>query len=224
MGPFAWFLLAFLFPLTLVKDVNLLCHGDLTDGFIPVPLNESNYHKLWPYNLPLSDCYSFTDGVRKLWVYSTDKSHSHSSTTKPRTEISISLIDDGYTYASGMWQFERQAYVPNGTSGVCIMQIFCSPNADGGATTLMLRVYDGALKYYQQQTVEDNIYDQWFKVNVIHDTAAKVVKVFINSALKLTVNNRGGSIHSFKFGVYTQNNSSCYMESCWKGIKVLKFV
>lgn len=129
----------------------------------------------------------------------------------------------GYTYYStGVWQFEGQAYVPRGTSGVCIMQIFGSPGISGKATTLMLRVYDGVLKYYQQQTIEENIYDRWFKVNVIHDTGTKVVEVFINNIAKLTVNNRGGSIHSFKFGVYTQNNSSYYMESRWKGIKVLK--
>lgn len=130
----------------------------------------------------------------------------------------FSLIQ-GYSYSSGVWQFEGHAFVPQGTSGVCIMQIF---GASVRATTLMLRVYNGSLWYYQQQIVEDNIYDRWFRVNVIHDMGAKLVIVFINNAHKLTVNDRGGSMHSFKFGVYTQNNSSYCMESHWKGIKVLK--
>lgn len=110
-------------------------------------------------------------------------------------------------------------YVPRGTTGVCSMQIF---GASVHASILMLRVYNSALKYYQQEVVEDNIYDRWFKVNVIHDTGAHKIKVFIDEALKLIVSDGGRSLHYFKFGVYTQEGSSNYMESRWKGIKVLK--
>lgn len=99
------------------------------------------------------------------------------------------------------------------------MQIF---GGAGRATTIMLRVYDGALRYYQRQLIEDNIYDRWFRVNVIHDVGAKQIQVFIDGEHKLTVSDGGGKNHFFKFGVYTQNDSSHYMESRWKGIRVLK--
>ena len=125
----------------------------------------------------------------------------------------------GYDYSSGVWQFEGNGYVPSGTTGVCIMQIF---GAEGRATTFMLRVYDGALRYYQRQIIEDNIYDRWVRVNVIHDVGAKQVQVYIDGEHKLTVSDAGGDSHFFKFGVYEQNDSSDYMESRWKGIGVLR--
>lgn len=99
------------------------------------------------------------------------------------------------------------------------MQVFGSSKR---ATTLMLRVYNGALMYYRWLLIADNMYGKWFKVNVIHDTGAGLVRVFINGVLNLVTNDTGGASHYFKFGVYTQNYSSYFMESRWKGIKVLK--
>lgn len=128
-------------------------------------------------------------------------------------------LSKGYDYSSGVWQFEGHAYVPSGTSGVCIMQVF---GANGRATTLMLRVYNGALMYYRSKVIVDDIYGRWFRVNVIHDVGAKQVKVFIDGALKLTRPDYGGASHYFKCGVYEQNNSSNCMESRWKNIRVLK--
>ncbi|XP_061343870.1 citrate-binding protein-like [Gastrolobium bilobum] len=65
---------------------------DLTLGFTDLPLNTSNFHHDKPYNLPINQRYSFIDGVHKFW---------------------------GYDYSSGVWQFEGQGFVPNGTSGEC---------------------------------------------------------------------------------------------------------
>ncbi|KAK4585436.1 hypothetical protein RGQ29_022912 [Quercus rubra] len=101
-----------------------------TQGFIKLPLNTSDFHIQKPYNLPITDRYSFLHGVHKLWVYSTDKPLSKNSPTNPRTEILIR----GYNYSSGVWQFEGHGYVPNGTSGVCIMQVF---GASSQATTVI---------------------------------------------------------------------------------------
>ncbi|KAK9110515.1 hypothetical protein Sjap_018575 [Stephania japonica] len=192
---------------------------DTTIGFDQVPLNiSSDFEIQRPYDVPQSARYSFVDGVHELWVYSTDKPHTPTSNTKPRTEIRIL----GHNYSSGVWQFEGYGYVPKGTSGVCIMQIF-GASGDHHATTLMLRVYNGTLKYYNTDLVLDpNIYDKWFQLNVIHDLEAKKVMVFIDGVHKLYVNDRGGNAHHFKFGVYAQNNDSYYMESRWKGIKIFK--
>ncbi|OMO55916.1 Concanavalin A-like lectin/glucanases superfamily [Corchorus capsularis] len=124
----------------------------------------------------------------------------------------------GYDYSSGVWQFEGYSYVPsrNGTSGVCIMQVF---GASSHATTLMLRVYKGSLYYYREGPIEKNIYDRWFKLNVIHDVDASKLKVYIDGVLKLEAPGRGGENHYFKFGVYSQDDASHYMESRWKHIK-----
>ncbi|KAF5458013.1 hypothetical protein F2P56_022080 [Juglans regia] len=189
---------------------------DLTKGFISLPLNRSNLVVQKPYDVPENHRYSFTNGVHKLWVYSTDKPHSPASKTNPRTEIRV----QGYDYSSGVWQFEAYGYVPCGTSGVCVMQVFGS--SPPHATTLMLRVYNDSLSYYRAPVLVPKIYDTWFRLNVIHDVEASNVKVYIDGILKYEASGRGGKSHYFKCGVYAQNDDSFYMESRWKGIKVLK--
>ena len=125
----------------------------------------------------------------------------------------------GYDYSSGVWQFEGHGYVPSGTTGVSIMQVF---GAGETATTLMLHVYNGGLRYYDRQVVEDDIYDRWFRLNVVHDVKASTLTVYIDGKQKLHVHGRGGHSHYFKFGVYAQNHDSSCMESRWKGIRILK--
>ncbi|KAL3721560.1 hypothetical protein ACJRO7_033974 [Eucalyptus globulus] len=188
---------------------------DPTKGFVSLPLNQSNFHVQRPYDVPEDERYSFRHGVHKLWVYSSDEPHTPTSRTKPRTEIRIS----GYDYSSGVWQFEGYAYVPRGTSGVCIMQVF---GASPHATTAALVVYNGSLSYYTNTVLLENVYDSWFQVNVIHDANASTVKIYIDDQLKMVAPGRGEATHYFKCGVYAQCYSSYYMESRWKGIKVLK--
>ncbi|KAG6660807.1 hypothetical protein CIPAW_03G130400 [Carya illinoinensis] len=175
---------------------------DTTEGFFPLPLDQSHYHILRPYDVPEDQRYSFINGVHKCWVYSTDKTHTRTSQTKPRTKIARH---------TRVWQFEGYGYVPNGTSGVCIMQVFgASPPL---ATTIMIR----------GPVLEPNIYDRWFRLNVIHNVdAARVSKVYVDVHLKLVAEASGGNSHAFKCGVYAQNDySGLFMESRWKGIKVV---
>ncbi|CAI0436510.1 unnamed protein product [Linum tenue] len=187
---------------------------DTTLGFTDLPFNTSYYHLHKPYDLPETQRYSFAGGVHRLWVYATDKPYRRGSPTKPRTELMIS----GYTYSSGIWQFEGQGYVPKGTNGVCIMQVF---GATRRATSLMLRVYNGSLMYYQRAVIVPEIFDRWFRLNVIHDVEAAALEVYVDGVLLLVVADHGGKSHYFKFGVYGQNNMSDCMESRWKGIRVL---
>lgn len=202
----------------IVHQSKALAPKDPTEGFISLPLNQSSYHIEKPYDVPLDQRYQFTDGVHRLWVYSTDKPHTRTSQTKARTELTM----DAYHYSSGVWQFEGYGYVPSGTSGVCIMQIFgASPPR---ASTAMVRVYNGSLTYYRSSILASNIYDNWFRLNIIHDANAAQVKIFINGVPKLEVEGRGGISHNFKWGVYAQIGDSSRMESRWKGIKVLKKV
>lgn len=101
-----------------------------------------------------------------------------------------------------------------------MMQVF---GAGGNhATSLMLRVYNGTLYYYREAAIVPNIYDRWFRVNVIHDVDASKIKVYIDGVLMYEALGRGGEFHYFKCGVYAQNDDSSYMESRWKGIKILK--
>ncbi|OQU82947.1 hypothetical protein SORBI_3005G049966 [Sorghum bicolor] len=191
------------------------CGEDLlTNGFTAVDLPEVLFKK--PYDVPLPDRYEFVDGVRRMWVYATDMPITTAHPGGPRTETKIQLI-----YSSGVWQFEGYGYIPRGTTGASVMQIF---GAAEHATTLMLHVYDGRLTYYHDDSrvVDASIYDRWFKLNVIHDVAASNVTVFVDGQHRLTVPGRGGDSHYFKFGVYGQRNNgmSYLMESRWRDVKV----
>ncbi|KAK7316982.1 hypothetical protein RJT34_00841 [Clitoria ternatea] len=200
-------------PILVLTLLPLIIHpsyADSTQGFTPVPLGSSNFVVQKPYNVSVDKRYSFTNGVHKFWVYSTDKPHQPSSNTEPRTEIRVV----GYDYTSGIWQFEGHA----GTSGVCIMQVF---GGSSWSTTSQLRVYGGSLAHYTT-TIEPNIYNRWFKVNVIHDANANTVKVYINDGLKFNGAGRGKGTHYFKFGVYKQDGASNYMESRWRDIKIFR--
>lgn len=92
----------FLVTLSLITLLNLeqIAHGwvpvDPTEGFISLPLNQSNFVIQRPFNVPQEQRYSFVNGTHKLWVYSTDKPHSPTSHTRPRTEIRIHVNDNGF--------------------------------------------------------------------------------------------------------------------------------
>ncbi|XLT13677.1 hypothetical protein HN51_059367, partial [Arachis hypogaea] len=149
-------------------------HRNLTDGFTQLPLDHKDIEIQRPYDVPESARYSFVNGVHKMWVYSSDKPHSKNSRTNPRTELAIK----GYDYSSGVRQFEAQGFVPRDTSGVCVMQIFGASHLR--ATTLMITTNKGSLSYYRSPVLAPNIWNRWFKLNVIHDVDASTVKIYID--------------------------------------------
>ncbi|KAL9394629.1 hypothetical protein Peur_013914 [Populus x canadensis] len=210
-------LLLLFLALVSLKSSNLLCSAaDPTDGFTPVPLTEANFVLQKPYNVPLNERYSYEDGIRHLWVYATDKPHDPSSNTQPRTEVRITGLD----YSSGVWQFEGYGFVPNGTSGVTVAQIH---GASHGATTLILRIYDGNMRYYSGDLVATDLYDKWFRLNIIHDVDGGRLTVFIDGEERYSTHDQGPGDLYFKCGVYAApRNISYYMESRWRDIKIYK--
>ncbi|CAL5204292.1 unnamed protein product [Lathyrus oleraceus] len=204
-----------LLPLIIYQTTSFASAVDPTQGFTQLPLDNSNFQIQKPYDVSVNQRYAFTNGVHKFWIYPTDKPFMSGSNTQPRTEIRIT----GYDYTSGIWQFEGYGYVPSGTSGVCIMQVF---GGSSTATTSQLRVYDGSLTYYRSPVLSANIYNRWFRVNAIHDVGANNVKIYIDGDLKYNGDGRGAGTHYFKIGVYVQNDPSGYMESRWRDMKVFK--
>ncbi|KAB2604939.1 citrate-binding protein-like [Pyrus ussuriensis x Pyrus communis] len=170
----------FLLQIFIFFEAHRFCAADPTYGFTLVQLN----------------------GVEKFWIYNHDKPFRKHNPTRPRSEIRIS----GYDHTFGVWQFEGNFLVPQGTSGATIMQIFGSPKQ---ATTLQLGVYNGDLKYYRG--------------NVLAANVQQVVTVFINGERKLITKDHGRAAFYFKYGVYgALYHSSNYMQSSWRGIKLYK--
>lgn len=188
-----------------------------TDGFTQVAFT---YAIQKPYNLDVSERYSFTNGVHDFWVYTTDLPHTPDSQTLPRTELRV----QGHDYTSGVWQFEGDFYVASSTTGVCIMQVFGGPT--GSATALQLRIINKNLVRYgggvSSATVATSITDRWVHLNVIHDANVGTIKIYIDMSLEISENNTSDQNHYFKCGVYTQSNPSSCMESKWKNIILWK--
>ncbi|KAL3504490.1 hypothetical protein ACH5RR_034331 [Cinchona calisaya] len=194
----------------------LLSAADPTDGFTNVPLTEANFEIQRPYNVPLDERYSFENGIRKLWVYADDKPHDPNSETQPRTEVRIHGLD----YTSGVWQFEGYGFVPNGTSGATVTQIH---GAAHDSSTIILRIYNGDMRYYSGEVIATGMYDRWFRVNLIHDVDGGTVTVYIDGEQKFQTQDRGRAQFYFKCGVYAAlRDISYYMESRWRDIKIYK--
>jgi hypothetical protein len=233
--------------LSLLYAANAGSSRQLTAGFSRVMLNESQFVVQKPYALPLNERYDPCGGVRRFWVFATDKPISATRPGYPRTEIKVDVrrlstarltsfstipghfpyansarVDHQKVYSSGVWQFEGDVYVPWGTSGASVMQIFGADKPH--ASTVMLPVYDGQLTYYHNLTrvVADRVYDRWIRLNVVHDVAAGNVTVFVDGERRLEVQGHGGKEHYFKFGVYMQglHKHSHRMEAHWKNVAI----
>ena len=130
--------------------------------------------------------------------------------------LSNFFLLQGLDYSSGVWQFEGYGFVPNGTSGATVAQIH---GAAHGATTLILRIYDGDMRYYSRVLVATDLYDKWFS----HDVDMGMVTVFIDGVQNFQVKDKGPGDLYFKCGAYAApTNISYYMESRWRDIKIYK--
>ncbi|XP_037456855.1 citrate-binding protein-like [Triticum dicoccoides] len=185
-----------------------------TAGFEKVELTDGDFQVQSPSNVPESQRFQYHNGVRTFWVHRNDKPINTATHTNPRSEVKLR----GHDYSSGVWQFEGYGYVPSGTSGASVMQIH---NQEGAAhsTILMLHVYNGVLRFYSGTVVEPDIYNRWFRLNVVHDVRASTVAVYIDGKHKFGTSVTPSESYYFKFGVYMQHHdqSSC-MESRWTNV------
>ncbi|MFG2818692.1 carbohydrate-binding protein [Kitasatospora sp. NPDC048365] len=141
-------------------------------------------------------------GLHHFWLNDTDPVLWPTSSSGPRSEIRF--LDE---YSSGSAQFEADVKVGSGAHRVCVMQIF---GATTSATTFMaLAMNTDSLNYYDSATqLHSPVYDRWVHLNVVHDTAAAKVFVYVNGQLRKTFNDRGAGTHYFKCGIYGREGMS----------------
>jgi hypothetical protein len=172
-----------------------------------------------PYDVKLEERFLINDGIYEFTVYSTDKSFRQKSLTRPRTEMRIKN-----DYESGIQKFEAEFYVVSGTSGVSIFQIF---GASGKPSAFQLRVYDGALENYREDTFMDQIYDRWIPLVVLHNVETHKIKVIVDNKPPIEVNDKGEPSNSasgyyFKVGLWVQDTPSPKMEVKYRNMVVAK--
>ncbi|WP_239134636.1 polysaccharide lyase family 7 protein [Streptomyces sp. SID12488] len=169
-----------------------------TDGWTKTAFT---YAMQKPWNLSLSDRYSNSGGVHRMWVYDTDEPLSQGSSTDPRTEMRWQQ-----QYTSGRHMWDADVYLPAGTNGATFVQILRVIHPDGTpATDFMLNAYSasgGTVRAYDRTVLKTDAYDTWFNVKIAHDASAGSVKVYFDDALVLTTEDRGPATRHFKNGVY----------------------
>jgi hypothetical protein len=168
-----------------------------------------------PWDLPLSDRYSYSGGEHRFWIYPNDECQYEGCSTGPRSELRMNN-----NYTSGKHQFEGDVYIVSGSAGTDIMQVF---GGSTHATAIMLKIHSasgGTIKRYDNETLMTSAYNKWIHVNVQHDADNGRIYVYLNSTLKGTYADRGNATHYFKCGVY--NISGSRSETRWKNVKYWK--
>lgn len=172
--------------------------ADPTDGWTKTTFT---YGMQKPWNLDLSDRYSNSGGVHRMWVYDTDEPMSEGSSTDPRTEMRWRQ-----EYTSGRHMWDADVYLPSGTNGATFVQILRVIHPSGTpATDFMLNAYSGSggtVRAYDSTVLKTNAYDKWFNVKLAHNASAGSVEVYFDDVLVLTRADRGPATRHFKNGVY----------------------
>ena len=100
------------------------------------------------------------------------------------------------------------------------MQIF---GASTQATAFMALALNNSLNYYDSdRVIHSPVYDTYFRLNVVHDTAARVVHVFVNRQFRASFADHGPGTHYFKCGVYGRAGMSTRCDAYLKNIRLYR--
>jgi hypothetical protein len=148
-----------------------------------------------PYDLNVSDRFKYVSGVWYCWVYKTDKPHSTTSATDPRTEMRWQV-----DYTSGQHMWDGDVYPVSGIDDAHIQQVF------GGVTnataSMVMAFADGTLRRYDTNVIATGALDKWTNIKNAHDADANQVRIYVNNVLMRTDPDRGDTTHYLKNGVY----------------------
>ncbi|WP_322726066.1 polysaccharide lyase family 7 protein [Streptomyces spongiae] len=157
-----------------------------------------------------------SDGEHHFWLYDSDPSTFPGQDSGPRSELRF--LDQ---YTSGSAQFEADVKVGAGAHNVCVMQVF---GGSSWATAFMTLATHDSLTYYNytDQVIQAPIYDTYLRLNVVHDTAAAAVHVFVNRRFKASYADHGRATHYFKCGLYGRAGMSARSDAYIKNIHLYR--
>uniref|UniRef100_N1QWE1 Alginate lyase 2 domain-containing protein n=1 Tax=Aegilops tauschii TaxID=37682 RepID=N1QWE1_AEGTA len=189
--------------------------GNPTAGFQKVHLAGGDFQVQSPYNGPESQRFQYRNGVRTFWVHRNDKPFNTATHTNPRSEVRLRVrprLLVGRLAVRGLWL----------RAVGDLRRVGDADPQRGGRRALDgvdVHVYDGVLRFYSGAAVESDIYDRWFRLNVMHDVGASTVAVYVDGEHKFSTRVTPSESYYFKFGVYMQHHdrSSC-MESRWTNV------
>ena len=175
------------------------CPGDPTAGWTEYA---DTFHIEHPYDLMVSDRYTFQNGIHTFWIFPTDKPHEVGNTTAPRTEAHWT----NFTTGQRMWTAD--VLVDSPSDNTTIFQVHTTAS---GAGPVYIRVENGTVQEINGSVIARGVYDKWFNLKVAFESATSSATIYVNNCQKLVMNNsRPGSRNFyFKNGVYTCDSSIC---------------
>jgi len=206
------------------KSISPPLFQSLTNGWTEVEYGSMIPSMQFPCKSNISDHYTIVNGVSTFTVKSSDRPFdcSNPPKTRPRCEATFRKV----RYSTGQHQFQAFFKVPSNTSNASLMQIL---GGTVNATSFMLGIIDrngGTIARYLQDFIQENLYERWFQLNVIHNTTNHQIDVYINGQHRLTSQDHGLSPKGFwyfKVGVYMQIHGSPTMQVQVKNITLWKF-
>jgi hypothetical protein len=169
-----------------------------------------------PYDLSVSARFNYSAGVWTTWVYRTDKPHTSTSGTMPRTEL---RWNNDYTSGQHMW--DGDVFLVTGTNGASIAQVFGAATRSTASMVFAYSTSGGSLRRYDATTeiLATGIYETWTNLKMAHDANANIIRLYINNTLIRTDPDHGDNTHYFKNGVYGQTGASTRMECRFRNLK-----
>jgi hypothetical protein len=186
-----------------------------TNGYVVIP---DSYTVQKPWNLPVSDRFSASNGVYTCWVYGTDQPFQQGSGTGPRTEMRW----ETWTNQTVANQFAFDELFSAGTQNTCIHQIKSDDKGDGsGGEAVYLQVNQpGTLRESVNANFASGIANTWFHINSIYDPASGAADLYYNGSLVFSTTSYGPYPNGnwyFKTGVY--DNGMPTNAEAWVQIK-----
>jgi hypothetical protein len=175
------------------------CAGDPRAGWTEFMDTFNVQH---PYDLMVSDRFTFEGGIYTLWVFPTDKPHAVGNTTAPRTEMRWS----NWTTGERMWEADMMFESP--LTHTCVMQI----HNVGAAIAAYMQVNNGDLRNAAGGGIFlTGYYNKWFNMKVAFNPDTLQVRTWVNNCLIATTKAPKGPDPNwyFKNGVYTCNATIC---------------
>ena len=185
-----------------------------TAGFHLIP---DSYYVQKPYNLNVSDRFSYSNGIYTCWVFGNDEPFSQGSTTGPRTEMRWNT----WPQQTRENMFECDAMFDAGTVHTCIHQIKSNASTGGGEANYLQVYTTGTLRNSVGKVFASGIAGTWFHINSSFNPPTGLHRVWFNGKLVVsgTYNNTARDWY-FKNGTYS--NGIAATDRSWAQFKNIR--
>jgi hypothetical protein len=181
--------------------VAMQCPDDPTAGYTEY---KDSFHIERPYDVPISERFSITNGIYNFWVFPNDKAHSTIANGKnPRTEATYGGTYDKATAGTGKGNAAGIGYFTKGQR-IYSADVLIEASAKGSIVMQLHTTATGiGPVYLSGGGIPGGKIDQWFNMKIVFDAATLKSQVYINNCMKGTVSGPRGDGHFyFKNGVY----------------------